>query len=97
MEASLEALVGLDVKKLLFMTDTAVVDSRLKPYWQVCKSRPKTKNTQASEPCAAGCEGCCGAGQLLQASHSGVSRFKGCIPYKKPQALNLSKALSCSP
>ena len=35
-EASLERMVALDVKKLLFMTDPAIVKSRLKPHWQVC-------------------------------------------------------------
>ena len=34
-EDSIERLVELEVKKLLFMTDPAVVDSRLKPHWQV--------------------------------------------------------------
>lgn len=35
---SLQALLaGSPVKKLLFMTDPAVVDARLKPHWQVCK------------------------------------------------------------
>lgn len=46
-EDSIERLVELEVKKLLFMTDPAVVDSRLKPHWQAALEGLEAEPMQA--------------------------------------------------